>query len=94
MRSCGYCGGVGETLDGATCPACLGGVIGAYRRTHPVTGREFDFEHVCRTCKHFSVKTRLKVKQVCCALAPALDGETFGQQRDAFLACDRWQARS
>lgn len=65
--------------------------IGVY---HPVTGHPFDYEHLCRTCAHYSVRTRLKVKQICCALAPEHDGETFGQQREAFLACSRWSPRT
>ena len=67
-------------------------MISVYHRVHPVTGAEFNYDQTCKSCAHFSVRTRLKVKQVCCALAPEHDGETFGQQRDAFVACARWSA--
>lgn len=67
-------------------------LIGVYHRTHPVTGFEFDYERACKSCAHFTVRTRRKVEQVCCALAPELDGETFGgQRRAAFPACEAWQ---
>ena len=68
-------------------------VIDAYHRVHPVTGAEFDYDHACRTCAHYSERTQRKAKIIGCALAPKLDGETFGQQRDAFVACARWQRK-
>jgi hypothetical protein len=60
---------------------------------HPVTGLEIDYEHVCRTCANYSMRTRRKVKIIGCKLAPEHDGKDFGQQRDAFLACVRWVER-
>lgn len=57
---------------------------------HLVTGREVDFEHVCRTCVHYSERTVRKVKVIRCAMAPEMDGDDFGQVRSAFLACDLW----
>lgn len=55
---------------------------------HLVTGREIDYEHVCRDCVYYSDRTRNKVRIIGCRLAPELDGKMFGQVRDAFLACD------
>ena len=66
--------------------------VSSYHRTHPLTGYEFDYQHVCRTCAHFSVVTRKKVRVVRCALAPELDGDKLGgQQRDRLPACEAWQ---
>ncbi len=66
--------------------------VSSYHRTHPVTGYEFDYEHVCKSCAHFSVVTRKKVKVVRCALAPEKDGDKLGgQKREAFPACEAWQ---
>lgn len=66
--------------------------VSSYHRTHPVTGYEFDYNHTCKACAHFSVVTRRKVKVVRCALAPEKDGETFdGQVREAFPACEAFQ---
>lgn len=57
---------------------------------HLVTGREIDYNHSCRTCAHYSARTRRKVKIIGCELARELDGENFGQVREAFPACDLW----
>jgi hypothetical protein len=65
--------------------------ISKYHRTHPVTGLEFDYEHACATCTHFSERTSKKVKIIGCALEPIRDGETFGQNRAAFPACEGWR---
>jgi hypothetical protein len=66
-------------------------VIDGYHRLHPVTGTEFDYEHVCRTCANFSSRTRMKVKVLGCALRPDLDGKSFDMQnREAFPACTHW----
>ena len=67
--------------------------IGVYHRVHPVTGAEFDYEHACKTCAHFSKRTRLKVKTVGCALAPHLDGKLADQNREAFPACVKWRKK-
>lgn len=61
-----------------------------YHRVHQVTGCEVDYEHACRTCVHYSERTRQKVKIIGCALAPELDGQNFGQVRESFLACVKW----
>lgn len=63
-------------------------------RVHPVTEVEFDFEHVCATCEHFSKRKRMRVKFIGCALAPHVDGETFGgQNRERFPACVKWRKK-
>ena len=61
-----------------------------YHHVHLVTGREFDYEHNCRDCTFFTERTRRKVKVIGCAQAPMLDGQNFGQVREAFPACDLW----
>lgn len=42
--------------------------------THPVTGLPLDFEHVCKTCIHFTDKTRsnrgVKYRTTKCDLDP------------------------
>lgn len=61
---------------------------------HPVTGLPFDYEHACKTCAHFTTRTRLKRKIVGCDLAPHLDGDDFDNQvRAAFPACVRWRRK-
>jgi hypothetical protein len=65
--------------------------VSSYYRTHPVTGFEFDYEHICKTCAHYSERTRKKIEVIGCTLAPEKDGETFDQQRSAFPACTAWQ---
>lgn len=64
--------------------------VSEYHHVHLVTGREVDYDHTCNGCAHYSVRTRLKVKIIGCALAPELDGENFGQVRESFPACDAW----
>ena len=66
--------------------------VSSYHRTHPLTGLEFDYDHGCANCIHFSIVTRKKVKVVRCALAPQLDGDKLGGQvREAFPACEAWE---
>jgi hypothetical protein len=65
--------------------------VSQYHHVHLVTGREFDYDHRCRDCVHYSERTRAKTKIIGCALAPELDGQTFGQVREAFVACDAFR---
>ena len=41
---------------------------------HPITGLPFDYEHTCKTCVHFTNKTRsvnkVKHRTIKCALDP------------------------
>lgn len=58
---------------------------------HPITGEEFDYEHVCASCAHYAERTRRKVPIQTCALAPELDGQKIeGQHRPSMLACAKW----
>ena len=61
-----------------------------YHAVHPVTGLEFDYEHACATCACYTERTVRKLKVIGCTMAPEVDGETFGQQRESFPACVGW----
>lgn len=41
---------------------------------HPASGRPFDYEHICKTCPHFTDKQRTvrgtKYRDIRCALDP------------------------
>lgn len=64
-------------------------------RLHPVTGVKFDYEHLCSTCVHFSVRTRLKVKIHSCAQAPEMEGKTVpGESRVSLPACVKWKRKA
>lgn len=64
--------------------------VSSYHRTHPVTGFEFDYEHVCKSCAHFTTRVVKKVRTTRCALAPERD--TFeGAKPGHCPACTAWQ---
>jgi hypothetical protein len=64
---------------------------------HPITGLPFDFEHVCKTCVHFTDKTRTlrgnKYRTITCALDPEKRNlaDTPGTAWPALPACTRHQ---
>lgn len=61
--------------------------VSRFHHVHPVTGAEFDYDRICAMCAFYSERTKAGVVQQCCGMAPHNDGVTFGQVRQAMLAC-------
>lgn len=61
--------------------------VSQYHRTHPCTGHEFDFDHLCVTCRHHSTRKTAGDTVHRCSKGTPSDEALRGEHRGAWLAC-------
>ena len=64
-----------------------------FRHLHPCTGQEFDYEHLCATCKHHTTRTTAGRTVHHCSKGEPSEEALRGEQRGAWLACALWERR-